>query len=77
VEITLVVGKRSEEGITSSACFGAKVLPAPPDSVAVFMASFLFGVKGKAAVCSISENQDKSSLGSGAILNACGIWEVK
>jgi hypothetical protein len=53
VEITLVVGKRSEEGITASACFGTEVLPAPPDSVAVFMASFLFGVKDKAAVCSI------------------------
>jgi hypothetical protein len=50
-EITLVV--RSEEGILSSAYVGAQVLPAPPDSVAVSMAFFLFGVEDKAAVCSI------------------------
>lgn len=73
VEGPLFVGKRSEEGVISSAGGGAEVQPSSPDSVSVFVASFLFGVEDEAAVCSTCETQDKISLGSGEILNLCGI----
>ena len=64
VEAALLVGKRSEVGVIACTGGGAEVHPSSPDSVAVLVASFLLGVKDKAAVCSTCETQDKSSLGS-------------
>jgi hypothetical protein len=50
---------------------------AASDSVAVFMASFLFGIKDKAAVLQYLRSQDKKTRWEARILSPCGIWEVR
>jgi hypothetical protein len=52
---------------------GAKVDPAPPDSVARFMACFLLRIQDDSAVRNASVVQDKTLLGRGDILKAGGI----